>query len=169
MLYRVRGHADLVAELVCSLGCLHVYDTPELGRAWAYLSEVQCPDGHVPGPPDVVHPDMLDEDDDARNWIDSYHTTIVAALAGLVADGQEAAIRRTPARAVPAPGETALMVRLRNALHSAVLWIADQAQGWTFTEAVPTLAAAGLAARRVGASPRARRDASQRRRPNRAQ
>ncbi|MER6140655.1 hypothetical protein ABT174_11400, partial [Streptomyces sparsogenes] len=94
LLSRRRGNADLVAELLCCLLCLGVRDSAEAERAWAFLADAQEPDGRVAGPEGIVHPGLEGGGEDYRSWATAYHTTIVAALAGLLARSS---------RAIPCP------------------------------------------------------------------
>lgn len=146
MLYRVRGNSDLVAELICSHACLGVHGTRGLASAWEYLSDLQYPDGRVPGPPGIVAPEDAGGETDSQEWQSSYHTTLVVALAGVLT--QEAG----GPGAVEPPVEPALQRRLRDGLRRGVEWVAEESHGWTVYDAIPALAAGGLAARRVDAS-----------------
>lgn len=82
---RGRRNCDLVGELVAACACFGHVASPELERSWRLLAATQRDDGHVPGPPDVLPPDVDDLPPDVRVWATCYHTTIVAALAGLLA------------------------------------------------------------------------------------
>ena len=154
MLYRLRRHADLVGELICSHCCLGVHETPELARAWEHLAAVQRPDGSIPGPAGIQIPDLDDDDPAAEAWMKSYHTTLVAALAGLIVEQVDGTGSR-PTLASSRAGEHAMPAHeLRTALRAGVDWIAAAAIEWSVDDAVPALAAAGLAAHFAGASPR---------------
>jgi hypothetical protein len=151
VLYRLRGNADLVAELICSLACLNVHGTPELARAWNFLAEAQLPDGRVPGPGNVVPAEFMQEDVASRNWLTSYHTTIVTALAGLLSK------HSTTVSAVY--GSPSLVEdQLHTTLRRGVDWVARKAPRWTADAAVPALAAAGVAIRHIGGSPTLNRE-----------
>ncbi|GGO99869.1 DUF6895 family protein [Wenjunlia tyrosinilytica] len=145
LLCRRRGNADLVAELICSLLCLGIRDSAEAERAWAFLADVQEPDGRVAGPDGIVHPGLEGSGEDHRSWATAYHTTIVAALAALLARSR-AVIRR------PRPEPPAALDRaeLESALCRATVWLVESAAVCPLDEAIPSVAAAVRGARAVG-------------------
>lgn len=142
LLSRHRGNADLVAELLCSLLCLGVHDSAEAERGWAFLVEVQEADGRVAGPEGIVHPGLEGSDEEYRSWATAYHTTIVAALAGLLARG--ATVIRRPR---PSPATTPDDTQRTTALRRATLWLADAAVTADLEEALPAAATAARGAR----------------------
>jgi hypothetical protein len=147
MLYRVKQNPDLTAELICSLACLNIHHTPEMARAWAYLSEVQCDDGRVPGPAEVIESDVT-ADASSREWLMSYHTTIVTALAGLlVADGSDGARIHAPS---PDPLDPRLAGQVREALRRGIDWVCGELQSLASERAIPLLSATAAAACVVG-------------------
>lgn len=137
VLCRQQGNADLVAELLCSLLCLGVHDSPEVERAWAFLADLQEGDGRLAGPEGVVHPDFEGSDEAYRAWATGYHTTIVAALAGLLACSPKTIRQPRPAPA-PAAGDP----RRRAALRRAAAHLADTTADAPLQEALPAVAAA---------------------------
>ena len=154
MIYRVRGNPDLVGELICCHACLHIHQTPELARAWAYLGAVQDADGRVPGPPGAVVPEPLDDAESTRQWLTSYHTTIVAALAGVLTDGGnvQPADDADAAKSGPVV-DLSFAHALYISLQRAVDWVAQESQQWNPNEAMPTLAAAVFATHQSASSP----------------
>ncbi|MGY0055632.1 DUF6895 family protein [Streptomyces sp. LZ34] len=145
LLCRRRGNADLVTELLCCLLCLGIRDSAEAEQAWAFLSEVQEPDGRVAGPEGVVHPGLEGGDAEYRSWATAYHTTIVAALAGLLARSSSVIRCRRPA-----PPEVSDAAQLDSALRRAAVWLGEAAATAALDEAVPAAAAAVRGARSVG-------------------
>ncbi|WP_372444919.1 DUF6895 family protein [Streptomyces coffeae] len=142
LLCRRRGNADLVAELLCSLLCLGIRDSAEAERAWAFLAEVQEPDGRVAGPEGIVHPGLEGGDEEYRSWATAYHTTIVAALAGLLARSSSVIRRQRPSPpAAPDAAPTAA------ALRRATGWLAEAAVTADLEAALPAAAAAARGAR----------------------
>jgi hypothetical protein len=85
--YHSLGNADLMAELIASSLCLGVSDSAETDEAWRFLREAQQPDGRIAGPRGFVDEARAEElgGPAYRDWITSYHTTMVAALAALMA------------------------------------------------------------------------------------
>ncbi|MET7934190.1 hypothetical protein [Streptomyces sp. NPDC005322] len=144
LLCRRRGNADLVGELLCSLLCLGIRDSAEAERAWAFLSEVQEPDGRVAGPEGIVHPGLEGRDDEYRSWATAYHTTIVAALAGLLARSSSVVRCRRPARP-KAPDASPFETALRR----ATVWLAEAAVTADLEDALPAAAAAARGARSI--------------------
>ncbi|QKV98016.1 hypothetical protein HUT19_35255 [Streptomyces sp. NA02950] len=145
LLCRHRGNADLVAELLCSLLCLGIHDSAEAERAWAFLSETQEPDGRVAGPEGIVHPGLEGGDEEYRSWATAYHTTIVAALAGLLARSSSVIRRPRPVRPT-APDAS----QSENALRRATVWLAEAALTTDLEDALPAAAAAARGARSLG-------------------
>lgn len=145
LLCRQRGNADLVAELLCCLLCLGIRDSAEAEHAWAFLAEVQEPDGRVAGPEGIVHPGVEGGDEEYRSWATAYHTTIVAALAGLLARSSSVIRRRRPA-----PPKVSDAAQLEPALRRAAVWLGEAATTAALDEAVPAAAAAVRGARSVG-------------------
>ncbi|MEU6708644.1 DUF6895 family protein [Streptomyces wuyuanensis] len=141
VLAEARTNADLVGELLCCLYCLGVTHSQAVDRAWEFLESVQDDNGRVNGPEGVLHPGTDDEDSDFRHWAEGYHTTIVAALAGL--------LERTPRRRTQPPASPpAEDVPLRTPLRRAVMWLCDASpeQDHHFGLAGVTAAALGAAA-----------------------
>lgn len=144
MLHRVRGNADLVAELVCARYCLGAHDGPELDRAWAFLAGTQEDDGRVAGPDGIVHPDLQRLDPVHRSWATGYHTTVVVALAALLAHSPYVVRVATPA---PSAMDVTL---IGTALRPAVVRLAERAASAPLDLAVPAAATAAEAARCLG-------------------
>ncbi|MEU8824609.1 hypothetical protein [Streptomyces sp. NPDC048636] len=145
LLSRHRGNADLVAELLCALLCLGVRDSAEAERAWAFLSGVQEADGRVAGPEGIVRPGLEGGDEEYRSWATGYHTTIVAALAGLLA--RSASVIRHPR---PLPATAPDGSRRATALRRATVWLAEDATTADLEDALPAAAAAAHGARSLG-------------------
>ncbi|MCZ7456930.1 DUF6895 family protein [Streptomyces sp. WMMC940] len=140
VLAEARANADLVGELLCCLYCLGVTDSRAADRAWAFLESVQEGNGRVNGPEGVLHPGTDDGDGDFRHWAEGYHTTVVAALAGL--------LERSPRRRTqPPPSPPAEDVPLRTPLRRAVMWLCDATQEQDHRSGL-----AGVTAAAVGAS-----------------
>lgn len=140
VLAEARANADLVGELLCCLYCLGVTDSHAADRAWAFLESVQEDNGRVNGPEGVLHPGIDAGDSGFRHWAEGYHTTIVAALAGL--------LERSPRRRTqPPPPPPAVDVPLRTPLRRAVMWLCD-----TSPEQDHRSGLAGVTAAAVGAA-----------------
>ncbi|MGW2643018.1 DUF6895 family protein [Streptomyces sp. NPDC001348] len=140
VLAEARANADLVGELLCCLYCLGVDDSEAADRAWAFLESIQEDNGRVNGPDGVIHPHMDKGDEDFRHWAEGYHTTVVAALAGL--------LRRSPVRITrPRPNLPSGQVPLEEPLRRAVVWLCDQSM-----EQEPRVGLAGVTAAAVGAA-----------------
>jgi hypothetical protein len=83
-LYLRRRDWDLVGELL--LGCQCLRWAPHLlyAAAWDALLDAQLPDGSIPGPPPREPAGQRGGGDPAdRLFEESYHTTLIGALAGL--------------------------------------------------------------------------------------
>ncbi|MFD9976545.1 DUF6895 family protein [Streptomyces sp. NPDC059017] len=140
VLAEARTNADLVGELLCCLYCLGVGESRATERAWAFLESVQEDNGRVNGPEGVLHPGTDAGDSDFRHWAEGYHTTIVAALAGL--------LERSPRRRTQSPpSPPAENVLLRAPLRHAVMWLCDASP-----EQDRRSGLAGVTAAAVGAS-----------------
>ncbi|MEU8928056.1 hypothetical protein AB0D10_45395, partial [Kitasatospora sp. NPDC048545] len=145
LLCRQKENADLVAELLCSLLCLGIHDSAEVERAWAFLADLQEPTGRIAGPEGVLPAELESGDPEYRDWATGYHTTIVAALAGILAG--DAAIVRQPGPSTPqATGNGRLEVALRR----ATAWLTSAAVEVPFDDAVPATGAAVRGACSVG-------------------
>lgn len=138
-----RANADLTGELLCCLYSLGVTDACTEDRVWAYLESVQEDSGRVNGPEGVVHPGIDSGDDHYRRWAEAYHTTIVAALAGLLARSP----RRRPVTARRNP-PTAL--RLETPLRSAAVWLCEASLAQDPRTGLAGVAAAALGAAAIG-------------------
>jgi hypothetical protein len=146
--YLMLGNADLTAELVASALCLGVRATPEIDEAWRILHAAQQPDGRIAGPAGFVDEARAEElgGPAYREWITSYHTTMVAALAALMA--RRAAHNPTypciqlGTATQPEARRVHQFDRCRRALGAARQWLGDQLQG-ELAHAIH--AAAGLA------------------------
>jgi hypothetical protein len=140
VLAEARKNADLVGELLCCLYCLGVTGSRAADRAWEFLESVQEDNGRVNGPEGILHPGLDSENDDFRHWAEGYHTTIVAALAGL--------LERSPRRfAKPRVGLPTADVPLTAPLRRAVLWLCDESM-----RKDPHAGLAGVTAAAVGAA-----------------
>ncbi|MCX4821424.1 hypothetical protein OG883_16230 [Streptomyces sp. NBC_01142] len=139
VLAEARANADLVGELLCCLLCLGVTDSDAADQAWRFLESVQEDNGRVNGPKGVIHPGLESENDDFRHWAEGYHTTIVAALAGL--------LERSPRRvAKPRPGLPVTDVVLVEPLRRAVLWLCDRSMTQDPRTGLPGVTAAAVGA-----------------------
>ncbi|TVL89878.1 hypothetical protein CD790_25180 [Streptomyces sp. SAJ15] len=139
VLAEARANADLVGELLCCLLCLGVTDSDAADQAWRFLESVQEDNGRVNGPKGIIHPRLQSEDDDFRHWAEGYHTTIVAALAGL--------LERSPRRVVrPRPDMPATDVALVEPLRRAVLWLRDRSMAQSPRAGLPGITAAAIGA-----------------------
>ncbi|CCK32793.1 hypothetical protein BN159_8415 [Streptomyces davaonensis JCM 4913] len=139
VLCRRRGNADLVAELVCSLLCLGVHDSAEADRAWTFLADTQEVDGRVDGPDGVVHPKLGEGNLEYQKWATGYHTTIVTALACLLA--RSPVLTQRPRPTVPLPADNK---GLEEALYRSVVWLSGASLS---DEAEPGFAPAAAATR----------------------
>jgi len=85
--FRICGNADIVAELIISSICLGVHNSHEIGQSCRFIQSIQNSDGRVPGPSGIVDEKSteLANDPSYKLWKTSYHTTIVVALAALMA------------------------------------------------------------------------------------
>ncbi|MER5968966.1 hypothetical protein ABT112_04330 [Streptomyces sp. NPDC002055] len=140
---RARRNADLVGELLCCLLCLGVKESPAADEARQFLAAVQEPDGRVNGPSGIVHPHFADSDPEYRRWADGYHTTIVAALAGLL-DRSPDITDTPPPPAPPAGTEPA------GPLRRAVAWLAGNGVRHPVRTGLPAVAAAACGASALG-------------------
>ncbi|MET9735077.1 hypothetical protein ABZZ79_31875 [Streptomyces sp. NPDC006458] len=145
VLCRRRGNADLVAELVCSLFCLGVRDSAEADRAWTFLVDVQEADGRVDGPDGVVHPKLGEGDVEYQKWATGYHTTIVTALACLLA--RSPVLTQRPRPTAPLPADTN---GLEEALRRSVVWLSEASLTDAADSGLPQAAAAARGARALG-------------------
>ncbi|MEU0664238.1 DUF6895 family protein [Streptomyces lavendulocolor] len=140
VLSEARGNADIVGELLCCLYCLGITDSEAADRAWAFLEAVQEDNGRVNGPTGIIPPGLANENADFRHWAEGYHTTIVTALAGLLA--------RSPRRlARPRPNLVATDVPLETPLRRAVVWLCEYS-----TLQDPRVGLAGVTAAAIGAA-----------------
>ncbi|WP_435879516.1 DUF6895 family protein [Streptomyces tirandamycinicus] len=143
VLAEARANADLVGELLCCLYCLGVTDSRSAQRAWAFLESVQDDNGRVNGPEGILHPEAGTADADFRHWAEGYHTTVVAALAGL--------LERSPRRRrQPPPAPPAEDVPLRAPLRRAVVWLCDAGLAQDHRSGLPGVAAAAVGASALG-------------------
>ncbi|MFE3864514.1 DUF6895 family protein [Streptomyces goshikiensis] len=140
VLAEARANADLVGELLCCLYCLGVTDSHAADRAWAFLESVQEDSGRVNGPEGILHPGIDGGDNHFRSWAEGYHTTIVAALAGLLERSPRRPVRRFP------KASTA-RVSVEMPLRRAVVWLCDASMVQD-----PRVGLAGVAAAAVGAA-----------------
>ncbi|WP_340375379.1 hypothetical protein U5640_09625 [Streptomyces sp. SS7] len=139
VLAEARANADLAGELLCCLYCLGITDSPAADRAWRFLESVQEDNGRVNGPEGIIHPGLDSGDDEFRHWAEGYHTTIVAALAGL--------LERSPRRpAKPRPDLPTADVPLEAPLRRAVLWLCDESMMKDPRVGLPGVAAAAVGA-----------------------
>ncbi|NXY96499.1 hypothetical protein HYE82_19310 [Streptomyces sp. BR123] len=140
VLAEARANADLVGELLCCLYCLGITASEAADRAWAFLESVQEDNGRVNGPEGIIHPGLNSGDEEFRHWAEGYHTTIVTALAGLLARIP----RRvdSPRPTLPTP-DTSLVSPLRR----AVVWLCDQSMAQD-----PRVGFAGVTAAALGAA-----------------
>ncbi|MFF4588704.1 DUF6895 family protein [Streptomyces sp. NPDC001388] len=139
-LAEAHANADLVGELLCCLYCLGITESQAAHRAWEFLESVQEDNGRVNGPEGILHPGLDSDDDDFRHWAEGYHTTIVAALAGLLGRSPRRLDRPRPD--LP-PADVSLTVPLRR----AVLWLCDESM-----RKDARLGLAGITAAAVGAA-----------------
>ncbi|MEU2159087.1 hypothetical protein ABZ532_29455 [Streptomyces sp. NPDC019396] len=140
VLAEARSNADLVGELLCCLYCLGINHSDAANQAWVFLESVQEPNGRVNGPEGIIHPSLDGKDEDFRHWAEGYHTTIVTALAGLLA--------RSPRRLTrPRPNLPAAEVPLEAILRRAVVWLSDQS-----TRQDPREGLAGITTAAIGAT-----------------
>ncbi len=140
VLAEARANADLVGELLCCLYCLGTTASEAADRAWAFLESVQEDNGRVNGPEGILHPGLNSGDEEFRHWAEGYHTTIVTALAGLLA--------RTPRRLnSPPPTLPTADVPLQSPLRRAVVWLCDQSMTQD-----PRVGCAGVTAAAIGAA-----------------
>ncbi|WP_241788153.1 hypothetical protein [Streptomyces sp. PRh5] len=140
VLCEARGNADLVGELLCCLYCLGITDSEAADRAWAFLETAQEDNGRVNGPEGIIHPGLDNGNADFRHWAEGYHTTIVTALAGLLA--------RSPRRLTgPRPNLRATDVPLGAPLRQAVVWLCDHSMMQD-----PRVGLAGVTAAAIGAA-----------------
>ncbi|KPI15843.1 hypothetical protein OV450_8175 [Actinobacteria bacterium OV450] len=153
VLCRRRGNADLVAELVCSLLCLGVHDSAEADRAWEFLAGVQEADGRVDGPDGVVHPRLGAGNREYQQWATGYHTTLVTALACLLARSPVLAQRRRPRPCPPRLAITAAPDRPAESLRRAVMWLSQASRTADTAAGLRAAAAAARGARALGELP----------------
>ncbi|MEU5811858.1 hypothetical protein [Streptomyces sp. NPDC047718] len=140
VLAEARANADLVGELLCCLYCLGVTASEAADRAWAFLESVQEDNGRVNGPEGIIHPGLNSGDEEFRHWAEGYHTTIVTALAGLLA--------RIPRRVdSPRPTLPTPDVPLVSPLRRAVVWLCDRSMAQD-----PRVGFAGVTAAALGAA-----------------
>ncbi|GFH34467.1 hypothetical protein SCWH03_06810 [Streptomyces pacificus] len=138
VLAEARANADLVGELLCCLYCLGVADSHATDRAWSFLESVQEDNGRVAGPEGILHPEAEAMEADFRHWAEGYHTTVVAALAGL--------LERSPRRGEPPSPPTAESVPLGPHLQRAVTWLCDASLAEDHRAGLPGVTAAALGA-----------------------
>ncbi|WP_313896459.1 DUF6895 family protein [Streptomyces sp. GC420] len=140
VLAEARANADLVGELLCCLYCLGATDSHAADRAWAFLESVQEDSGRMNGPEGILHPGIHGGDNYFRSWAEGYHTTIVAALAGL--------LERSPRRPVrPLPHPPTARVSVEMPLRRAVVWLCNESMAQD-----PRVGLAGVTAAAVGAA-----------------
>lgn len=149
--YRLCANADLIAELIASLICLDAPPSVEVREAWDVLYSSQQPDGRIPGPPDIV---FMSEDDSKDNnaykeWQTSYHTTIVVALAALMArraewDDAYPAQQRSGSDVDVQPSNE-LLSHCQSAIDTAAHWLYTQSQDHTIERAIRASASLTLA------------------------
>jgi hypothetical protein len=141
------GNADLTAELIASALCLGVTASPEMDSAWRFLRDAQQPDGRIAGPAGFVDEARAEElgGPAYRDWITSYHTTMVVALAALMSmRAQSEPSYPTPQRGAGGDAQRGrLLVRCRRAVSEAAGWLRGQTAHEDLAHAVR--AAAGLA------------------------
>lgn len=147
--YLVLGNADLTAELVASALCLGVRVAPEIDEAWRFMRAAQLADGRVAGPAGFVDEAKAEElgGPAYREWITSYHTTMVVALAALMArraahDPTYPCIQLGTATQAETRHKQ-LLNRCRRALGAARRWLCEQLPQAELAHAIH--AAAGLA------------------------
>jgi len=147
--FQMRGNADLVGELIASSICLHINYSPRIEQAWKFLLSRQAPDGSICGPSGIIDEAAAEAVGGAayRQWKISYHTTMVAALAALMAR-QAHARGSYPAKTSLKTGRAShkrdhLVAGCRSAFDSAVRWLSSLLNSSDLPLAVR--AAAGLA------------------------
>jgi hypothetical protein len=130
--FRLERHTDLVAELVAASICLGAPQSPEIDRAWRFLREAQAADGRVSGPSDVIDEERAEALGGVgyREWKTSYHTTMVVALAAIMArraemDGEYPAQRLASAR-LPGRASERRANAIRHAVERAARWLDGQ-------------------------------------------
>lgn len=139
VLAEARANADLVGELLCCLHCLGVTDSTAAEQAWALLESVQEDNGRVNGPKGIIHPGLESGNDDFRHWAEGYHTTIVAALAGLLE-------RNARSIARPRPDIPVTDLPLAEPLRRAILWLQDRSTAQHPSAGLPGITAAAIGA-----------------------
>ncbi|MEU6084150.1 hypothetical protein [Streptomyces sp. NPDC047108] len=143
---QARENADLVGELLCCLLCFGIRDSEPAVRAREFLAAVQEPDGRVAGPSGIVHPAFAEKDDGYRVWAEGYHTTIVAALAGLLDRSPRTRVAPRPPLPVPAAPDAEVTGPLRQ----AVAWLAEHGVRHPVRTGLPAVAAAACGAAALG-------------------
>jgi hypothetical protein len=144
------GNADLTAELIASSLCLGVVASPEMDSAWRFLQNAQQPDGRIEGPAGFVDEARAEElgGPAYRDWITSYHTTMVVALAALMARRAQS----DPAYPAPPRGakvdaharRESLLGRCRLALSEAAGWLRGRLTHEDLAHAIRAAAALAL-------------------------
>ncbi|MGH7866050.1 MAG: DUF6895 family protein, partial [Candidatus Dormibacteraceae bacterium] len=88
--YHAEEQLDLVAELLAAMGALGVPMAGQVSEGLSLLVDMQRADGSLVGPLHLVSTDAspVDRRHPYPEWLERYHTTIVAALAALIARGQ---------------------------------------------------------------------------------
>ncbi|WP_405891258.1 DUF6895 family protein [Streptomyces sp. NBC_00133] len=144
VLTRARKDADLVGEVLCCLLCLGVKEADSVGQAWDFLASVQEKDGRVNGPPGIVHTQITEGDSDYQSWATGYHTTIVAALAGILHRSPRTC---NPQRAVAPPGPCTAPT---DTIHRAVEWLCRTSVHHPPETGLPAAAASAYGATAIG-------------------
>jgi len=124
-----KANTDLCAEFICCALALGARDAREVRAGWALLRARQHALGYVPGPDGIV----LSATSDAEGtWKTSYHTTVVAALAGLMQQCQSLVETRAPSLGATVDAEMApseLIEAVRSAQVLGVGWCLEQVSG----------------------------------------
>ncbi|MFG2193702.1 DUF6895 family protein [Streptomyces sp. NPDC048639] len=141
---QARENADLVGELLCCLLCFGIRVSEPADRARQFLEAVQEPTGRVNGPSGILPPAFAGKDDQYRAWAEGYHTTIVAALAGLLDRSPRTLVAQRPPIPVRADAEVTEPLRV------AVVWLTDHAVRLPVRTGLPAAAAAACGAAALG-------------------
>jgi len=144
VLTRARKDADLVGEVLCCLLCLGVKEGDSVDQAWDFLASVQEKDGRVDGPPGIVHTQITEGDSDYHSWATGYHTTIVAALAGIL---HRSPLTCDPGPAVP-PSRSG--TAQTDTIHRAVVWLCRASMQHPPGTGLPAAAAGAYGAAAIG-------------------